>query len=400
MMWVMPQLALSVQQKLTSPRSCRLFMLMLGVLIVMPVSGCAQPIEHEVDDTIYADSIRSIVESVALRQGVVGLRAAVLYQGELIYAESFGVADLEHQVPVTDKTKFLIASITKTFTGAAILKLVEEGKIDLDVPIQEYVPSFPVHSGHAITPRLLIQHQGGIRRYRAEELNTWVLFSQHFDSATEALEIFQADDLAVSPGTRQYYTSFGYNLLAAAVETVTEQTFPAYLEQTFFQPLGLEETMVPDVRVPIPHRARSYLYTNPETGAEDSTLYRGRELDFSYNFGGGYVLSTAEDLVRYGRNFRKPGLLTASSLDLIYGEAEEFDPAASFGWTVVDDSTQGRVIHATGASEAFLAGMNVWIDHDLVVAIVSNTWGHGSRSGELNYQVPFRIGALLLADEE
>ena len=110
--------------------------------------------------------IRAAIVDVAERQQLVGYSAAVRQRGELIYRECFGLADLEHEVPVHENTRFLIASVTKSFTGMAVLQLVERGMIDLDAPIQTYVPTFPEKPEGVITPRMLLRTSGTPRLAR------------------------------------------------------------------------------------------------------------------------------------------------------------------------------------------------------------------------------------------
>lgn len=123
-------------------------------------------------------------------RGIPGVAIAVAVNGRLAYAQGFGYADLEERVPVWPTTKFRIGSISKSLTATALVQLVEQGKIDLDAPVQKYVPSFP-DKGAKITPRLLAGHLAGIRHYKGEEF----LISQHYDSVLDALKIFENDPL-------------------------------------------------------------------------------------------------------------------------------------------------------------------------------------------------------------
>ena len=137
--------------------------------------------------------------------------------GETVLAENLGYADLEHRVPVTNETRFGVASITKAFTGLSLLKLREAGRIDLDAPIQRYVPAFPVKPGGVITPRLLAAHLAGIRHW-GQERNA-ALYARHFDDVNDVLALFKDDTLVAPPGTKASYSSYGYNLIAAAIQS-------------------------------------------------------------------------------------------------------------------------------------------------------------------------------------
>ena len=113
-------------------------------------------------------ALRNAIADIQRRQRNIGLSVLVMLGGETVVAENLGFADLEHRVPVTSETRFGVASITKAFTGLALLKVHEAGRIDLDAPIQRYVPAFPVKPGGAITPRLLAAHLAGIRHWALE----------------------------------------------------------------------------------------------------------------------------------------------------------------------------------------------------------------------------------------
>ena len=129
-----------------------------------------------------------------LARGIPGLAIAVAVDGRVVFAEGFGHADLEQRVPAWPSTKFRIGSISKPLTAVALMQLVEQRKIDLDAPVQKYVPSFP-DKGTKITPRLLAGHLAGVRHYKDDEF----LIAKHYDSIVEGLKIFQDDPLVAPP---------------------------------------------------------------------------------------------------------------------------------------------------------------------------------------------------------
>ena len=115
-----------------------------------------------------------------LGRGTPGLALAVAVDGKIVYSEGFGYADLEERVPVWPTTKFRIGSISKPLTATALMQLVEAGKLDLDAPVQKYVPSFP-DKGAVITVRMVGGHLGGIRHYRGDEMN----IQRHYDNVLD-----------------------------------------------------------------------------------------------------------------------------------------------------------------------------------------------------------------------
>jgi len=188
-----------------------------------------------------------------LARGIPGFNVAVAMDGKIIYSEAFGYADLEQRVPAWQITKFRIGSVSKPLTSAALMRLVEQGKIDLDAPIQRYVPTFP-DKGALITPRMLAGHLGGIRHYKDGEPDS----QKHYDSVVDGLERFKDDPLVVAPGTKFSYSSFGYNLLSAAIEAAAGQRFLDFEQEQVFTPLGLLNTTADQPADIVPQRARFY----------------------------------------------------------------------------------------------------------------------------------------------
>jgi serine beta-lactamase-like protein LACTB, mitochondrial len=343
-----------------------------------------------------AAAIRSAVDEVSIQQRNIGLAVAVWHRGRVVFAAGQGFADLEQSVPVSRETRFQVASVTKAFTGLVLLKLVEAGRIDLDAPIQRYVPTFPQKPGEPITLRLLQAHLGGIRGYRPGERTT-SFFDRHFDRAMDATVVFAQDSLGAPPGTRPIYSSYGYNLIAAAIEGATGRRYTEILATDIIGPLGLARTAPPDARVPIRHRSRSYTYRAPNNpSVETDTVFRGRDFDFSYNAGGGNLLTTAEDLVRFGSGLLAPGFLKPEMRTLLLTPFRA-DAIQNFGWVMIQDSSSRRVLFTTGDIEAFQAGVAIWPEQDLVVAITSNTNGIGAQAPVLRRDVPQRIGRIILA---
>lgn len=303
----------------------------------------------------------------------VGSQAAILRDGELVVTVENGWSDLEHRVPVTADTRFQVASVTKAFTGMALLKLREDGRIGLDRPVQEYVPSFPQKHG-MITPRLLAAHLGGIRHYQEEERTPNFLFT-HYDHVTDALVLFGEDALAATPGTQFIYSSYGYNLLAAVISGASGVEFDEYIRAVFIEPLGLTRTQFDNALRPVDGRARGYTYYHPwHSRSADSLLLRVPAFDYSYNMGGGNMLSTARDLVYLGRAAIRPGLLEPESISLLSTPIRPEQSRWSFGWAI-EDSTGRLRLRSEGSVPGFQATIEAYPAEDVVVALLVNSWG-------------------------
>jgi serine beta-lactamase-like protein LACTB len=344
-----------------------------------------------------SQALKAAVADIQRRQRNVGLSALVMLGGETVIAENLGYADLEHRVRVTNETRFGVASITKAFTGLSLLKLHEAGRIDLDAPIQRYVPAFPVKPGGVITPRLLAAHLAGIRHW-GQERNA-ALYARHFDDVNDVLTLFKDDTLVAPPGTKASYSSYGYNLIGAAIQSASGVKYQDYVNREIISRLGLRNTGFDDVRRVLPNRARRYSYFDPWTFAVDSNaVYRVPDWDYSHNTAGGNMYSTAADLARLGRAIEQPGLLSKESLDLLYRRPSvgTVQASMSFGFFPSDSTVPHRLLSIGGSNAGLQAGLSVYPDQDLVIVVLANTWGIGSNSGEMVGVFPARLAAICM----
>ena len=342
-------------------------------------------------------ALKAAVADIQRRQRNVGLSALVMLGGETVIAENLGYADLEHRVPVTNETRFGVASITKAFTGLSLLKLREAGRIDLDAPIQRYVPAFPVKAGGVITPRLLAGHLAGIRHWGQERNAT--LYARHFDDINDVITLFKDDTLVAPPGTKASYSSYGYNLIGAAIQSASGVKYQDYVNREIISRLGLKNTGFDDVRRVLPNRARRYSYFDPWTFAVDSNaVYRVPDWDYSHNPAGGNMYSTAADLARFGRSIEHPGFLTKESLDLLSRRPRvgAVQGTMSFGFFVSDSTSPHRLLSIGGSNAGLQSGLSVYPEEDLIVVVLANTWGIGSNSGEMNGVFPARLAAICM----
>src|SRR5258705_3887400 len=182
-----------------------------------------------------------------------GFALAVAVDGRIVWSEAFGFADVAAQRPATAATQFRIGSVSKPLTATAIAQLFETGKLDLDAPVQRYVPTLP-DKGPPITTRLVGGHLAGIRHYQGDEF----LLNRRFATVTEGLSIFKDDSLLAPPGTRFSYSSYGFNLLGAVVEGASGEEFLVYMSRHVFQPLRMTATAPDKNDSLIPNRTQFY----------------------------------------------------------------------------------------------------------------------------------------------
>lgn len=259
----------------------------------------------------YADSIeqaRDIVLEI-MEGDIPGFSIAVGVYPNLVWAEGFGYANVEHRVPVTPLTKFRIGSVSKPMTTVALGLLVEQGKIDLDAPIQKYLPSFPAKPEGTITSRLLAAHQAGIRHYRPDGSDNLIM--KHYEEVVDALEIFANDPLKFAPGTDYSYSSHGYNLLSAVMQEAAGVPFLELMRTAVWGPMELQNTVADHTDYIIENRA------SPYSRRSDGTFRNGPYVDNSYKWAGGGFLSTPSDLVKFGFAVMNGGFLKPETLEML-----------------------------------------------------------------------------------
>ena len=303
-----------------------------------------------------------VCERLATR--IPGVQVAVAVNGKLVWSEGFGYADAERKQPVTRETQFRIGSVSKPLTAAAVALLYEQGKLDLDAPVQRYVPSFP-DKGHPITTRQLAGHLAGIRHYKDREF----FLNRRFATVRDGLTIFQNDSLLFPPGTRFSYSSYSWNLVSAVVEGASGDDFLRYMSAHVFRPLGLSHTA--------PDRSDSLMPGRTQPYDRDSAgSYRiAPAVDNSYKWAGGGFLSTAEDLVNFGSALLQPGFLKAETLDLLFtsqrtsaGEQTGY----GIGFFLTTDSLGHRWAFHGGGAVGGTAVFGLDRDSRVVVAVLTN----------------------------
>ena len=310
------------------------------------------------------EEARALVHAMMEESGVPGVSVAVGLNGRILWSEGFGWADLEQSVPVSTLTKFRVGSVSKPMTAAAIAILMDEGRLDLDAPVQEYVPNFP-EKRWPVTTRMAAGHVAGIRHYRGEEM----LSAVRYPDVISGLAIFQDDPLEFEPGTDYSYSSYGWNLVSAVVEGAAGEPFLAYMRDRVFEPLGMRHTAAGHTDSIVVDRTRFY-----ERG-EDGRILNAPYVDNSYKWAGGGFLSTPEDLIRFGTAHLGPVYTSAESLETLFrsqqlnsGEATGY----GIGWmSSVNDRGQ-RIVSHTGGSVGGTTVLLVNRDLGLVVAAVGN----------------------------
>lgn len=311
------------------------------------------------------DSARAVLRQFVVQEGVVGLSIAIGVEDSLVWAEGFGYADRDARMPVTPDTRFRVGSISKSLTAAAVGLLVERGHLDLDAPVQRYVPSFP-RKPWVLTTRHLAGHLGGVRHYRGSEF----LSQRHYETVAEGLTIFEDDSLLFEPGTRYSYSSYGWNLVSAVVEGASRQPFLGFMRREVLDPLGLSATVAEHVDSAIPNVTNFY-----ERG-DDGVIADAPFVDNSYKWAGGGFLSTPSDLVRFAFAHLRPGFLRPKTIELLWTSQRTRDGEVTgygIGWRVGRNGQDRRVVSHSGGSVGGRSLLLIYPEERVVLAVTANT---------------------------
>lgn len=320
--------------------------------------------------------IEQAVQQEMAAQKIPGLSVAVVKENQLRWSAGFGLADLENQVPARAQTVYRLASISKPITAVAVMQLVEQGKLDLDAPIQKYVPSFP-EKPWPVTARQLLGHLGGIRHYRGDEVHS----TRPYPTLTEGLAIFKDDPLLHAPGTKYAYTSYGFNLLGCAVEAASGKPFMAYLQNYLFKPAGMDRMREDSVAAIIPHRAQGYRKT------EHGELLNSRLADTSYKIPGGGLCSPVEDLARFAAALNTGKLLRRETVERMWVPQKTTDGQETtygFGWNISRKNGMRCIAH-NGAQQRVATRLVLLPEQGCAVAIMTNL--EGAKLTDLSAQI-------------
>lgn len=346
----------------------------LWVLVVAALLGCgplSQPssqLQAQVGTPVrYAGATQrgeALVRSFMAEHRIPGLSVSVAVEGAIVWSDGFGYADLEHRIAVTPLTRFRIGSVSKPVTAAVIGKLYQDGRLDLDVPVQRYAPSFPRKSW-PVTTRQLAGHLGGIRSYQGQEMYS----ARPYKNVLEGLSIFSQDPLLHEPGTKYSYSSYGYNLISAVIEGVSGQEFLTYVRKTVFEPLGMRSIAADRNDQLIPYRAS--FYSRDDEGRPVNAPY----VDNSYKWAGGGFISDTADLVRFGSAHLSGELLESDTVRELFSTQRTKDGEATnygIGWGMDQDPAGRRRVSHGGSSVGGRAILLLYPAQKLVVAVLVN----------------------------
>lgn len=300
-----------------------------------------------------------------------GAAVAVWRGGRTLFAKAYGMANLTHEVPFTVTTPTNIGSTSKQFTAFAIMLLAEQGKLSLDDDVRKHIPELP-DLGTVVTIRHLLTHTSGYR----ELYNAILIEGRRIDygdhiERDELIRLVQRQPtLQNAPGAEFNYNNTGYGLAALIVERVSGQSFPDYMAEHVFGPLGMRHTMVrASSRHIVPGRSEGYLPGDGD-GWRVAT-------DLSAAMGAGSIYSTVSDLQRWVENFSRPRVGASASLEAMMTPFTLADgKSTGYGFGLLVD-TQGALkrVHHGGADIAHRSQLVYYPEIDAGITVQSNHAG-------------------------
>lgn len=313
-----------------------------------------------------------------------GVTAGLYIENCGTYLSGAGFTDKGDQKRTNSNMLGRIASITKPMTAIAIMQLYEKGMLDLDKPIQTYIKEFPKKVKGDITIRHLLKHTSGISHYSSK----WDALSfTHYTTLVHALDAFKDNELEFEPGTQYMYSSYGYTVLGAIIEKVSQMSYGEYMKKHIWDIAGMTTTSLEEVEQKYNNKSRLYLKVK-------STYIKSPNTDLSIIYPAGGVQSTAKDLLKFGEAVLNHKLIDSSSLKMMISATDELAPAIGddpygFGWAVYDDPKYGKIIQHGGAQPGTSSFFSIFLDRKIVSVVLSNSFGTRQNAFNLSRDIAY-----------
>jgi CubicO group peptidase (beta-lactamase class C family) len=322
------------------------------LLLLLPLAALAQR-----SHTDLLDKYMKAQENINGFSGTV----LVAQNGKIIYEEAFGLADRELNVKNNLQSVYQIASLTKQFTACAILQLVDTGKLRVTDKLSQYFPDFP--KGDSITIHMLLNHTSGIKT--TGEMDGY----NDFLTKDSMLVLIKRQTLVSSPGTNYHYSNLGYFLLGMIVEKISRESYSEYLYDNIFLKVGMKNTLVNNWDTILTNRAKGYQKT--ATGWRNNSY-----LSLDEVFGGGSLLSNAEDLYKWSSALFSNKIIPAGSVKKM------LTPNLNkYGYGIdIDTFLDHRNFWHTGQLNGFASYLGTFPDDSISVVVLSN---NGSPCGNI-----------------
>lgn len=322
--------------------------------VIQPSSADLAEMDQRIQSEMDANNIPGVLIGVASR-------------GRLLHVQSYGMANVELRVPVSDSTVFEIGSISKQFVATAMMLLVEEGRVGLDDGIQEYLHDLP-SEWLGVTVRQLMTHTSGIPDY--EEIQTYEAYRFRF-TPEQIIREAHSRPMDFAPGTGWYYSNTGFFLLSLIVERVEGRPLGQILRSRIFEPLGMNQTRLADPEDIILHRASGYWVDR--MGVE---LMNRDATQTSSTLGAGGIASSVHDMAKWDEALNGNRILSEESKSAMWAQTvlpNGDSTGYGFGWSVGEYRGHPAVGHG-GQVAGFVADFRRLPGQELAFIVFANRY--------------------------
>ena len=324
-----------------------LFVIISVTLMTILFVGCNDSIEKKIN-TLFKDYSGKNPGAALL----------VIQDGEVVLSKSFGMANIEKDIPVTEKTNFRLASVTKQFTAMCIMLLVEDGKLTLEDNLQQIFPDFPDY-GKSIKLQHLLQHNSGLIDY--EDLIPDTTTKQVHDDDVLAM-MMSVDSTYFMPGSEFKYSNSAFAVLVNIIEKVSSKSFDQFLKERIFQPLGMDNSVAfVEGKNQVANRAFGYNIVENSVEFSDQSLT-------SAVLGDGGIYTSLVDLYKWDQALYTDKLVSRETFRKITTPGLN---GYGFGWRIDDLNGHYRISH-TGSTCGFRNVLQRYPEDKLTVIILTN----------------------------
>ncbi len=315
-------------------------------------------------DVTIQDQIDAIIENAINEIQLVGASGGVMRNNEVILARGYGYADLNKKVEATEHTVYRIGSITKQFTALAIMVLVEQGKVNLNDIMLDYLPNYPQRD-HKVTIDQLLNHTSGIKSYTDIE-KFWEI-SERDLSRNEIVDLFSSEPIEFSPGENFQYNNSGYYLLGLIIENVSGMSYADFLKTNVWQPLEMFDTYYLGKIKNVKNIATGYDH-------KDNGFVLARALGMDNPFSGGSLGSSVLDLLKWQTALNENKLISRQSYNKMIEPGILTDGKhTTYGYGFFMSNLNGhRKIDHGGTINGFRAQLSAYPDDGFTVTVLCN----------------------------
>jgi CubicO group peptidase (beta-lactamase class C family) len=330
---------------------------------------CATTVSAQGIDAARLAEIRAFVERQAAADSFSGV-VLIAHDGKTVFSHAGGMANKSFAVPNRIDTRFILASMTKMFTGVAVARLAQEGKLKFSDPIGRYVPDVPKAWADRITIHHLLTHTSGLGSIWKPEYQR----ANHglYREVRDFFPLFINDPPQFSPGDKWAYSNAGFVLLGAVIERASGQTYRQYVRDQVFRRANMTSAFEDDVESPAPNRAVPYTRSNwTMPGHKGRVSSEGIGLSTMMPAGG--AVASAPDLLRFANALTGNQLLSPAYTDTVTRGKISYRPGASYGYGFANELINGvRIIFHDGGADGISTQLDIFPELRITAIVLAN----------------------------